>query len=271
MPLILTNRKVRVIGTHCEWQKFDTYAFWELVQNAEFEAAIIAAWQAAWNSFRPQTVTLSPTETETSKSKAKKGGRPEEGGMRKLQTTAELKQLRMALQSADYGLAHIGNKEIDLITSLVSDMFERHSLDNTWTKLRQIYEQEMDRRIYQDKARTGALRDTLLDCLEVLPDRNGEFLVILCYYNFPRLRLNFLSDFTRNKGTNKTQRWNRVPFLMHFLDHDDVPDITLMEDRWCAEELARHEAEKQRQRDTERLTDLQEGRLSWDFSANANL
>ena len=122
--------------------------------------------------------------------------------------------------------------------------FEHKLLERYWIRLRQIYEQEMDRRWYQDKAREGALRDSLLSAFMSFPDQVGEFLALLCYYNFPNIDLFFLERFTHNRGSNDAHRQEMVPYMMRFI-HQKAADEVRMQEK--TEEAARQvEAEKMR-------------------------
>jgi hypothetical protein len=99
----------------------------------------------------------------------------------------------------------------------------------------------MDRRSYQDKAREGALRDSLLEVFDRLSDRAGEFLVMLAYFAFPNIDVAFLEKFTHNKGRNHADREERVPYLMRFLNQDGVAEVKLRESnlRRAREEAAK--------------------------------
>jgi len=142
------------------------------------------------------------------------------------------------------GIPELGDIEIGLFQSLLGPTFSRQVLENAWTRVRQIYEQEMDPRIYQDRAREGALRDAMLDALDALPDRHGELMILTSYYTFPRLTTRFLASFARNKGCAERQRRVRIPFLMAFLDDPAVPVVMAVEDRRIEEERVAAEARR---------------------------
>ncbi|MBF0335266.1 MAG: 2,3-bisphosphoglycerate-dependent phosphoglycerate mutase, partial [Alphaproteobacteria bacterium] len=123
----------------------------------------------------------------------------------------ELVEMREVLASPDYDIPAVKNEQIELFRALLTD-FDRIDMENAWTKLRQTYEQEMDQRIYQEKARDGALRDSLLKCFDDFPDRLSEFLALLCYFTLPKLSISFLMKFTHNKGTNDDERNRKIPY-----------------------------------------------------------
>jgi hypothetical protein len=118
----------------------------------------------------------------------------------------------------------VRNRELDLFRSLLFE-YDTLMLERSWLKIRQIYEQEMDRRSYQDQAREGALRDSLLEVFDRLSDQAGEFLVLLAYYSLPNIELVFLEKFTHNKGRSQADREARVPYLMRFLAQGGVAEV----------------------------------------------
>jgi len=222
VPAMYESRTVRLLAAKFPCSEIDSAEFWAVVERERHRPALLAAWQAAWDACRPKRVQ-----------------KHRDGQAKTVKTVGPaLRALRVALDSDDYTIPKIGNLEIDLLSGLIEPEYDRKALELAWTKLRQIYEQEMDRRIYQDQARHGALRDTLIGCFETFPDRTGEFLVMLCYYNFPRMTLRFLEDFTRNKGAIQEERQTRIPYLMGFLGCPAAFQTMEDEDRRGAEEAA---------------------------------
>jgi len=217
-PVMIKNsRSVRMFETRLKLNEVDSATFWEIAEREHVKDVIETTWQNVWNHNRP--VMVEKKVNGESKISWK--------------ITNELKAIREQFNPV---IEKLNSQEIDIIISLVCEGFNRTQLEHAWTKLRQLYEQEMHRRDYQSKARDGALRDSLLDCFDNFPDRVGEFLVMLCYYNFPKISLRFLINFTKNKGTTYDQRRERIPYLMKFLDHPDVLDIMELEDKWMEKE-----------------------------------
>lgn len=234
------SRNITTMETSRRWDEVSTAAFWTYVaENDRVREGLLVAWEEAWNTCRQREEFRKGTDGERK---------------RVLVAGAELKQIRALLapeRPEIYDIPPIRNREIDLLVSLLTD-FDLTRLEYCFTRLRQMYEQEMDRRWYQDRAREGALRDSLLEAIDAFPDRTGDFLALLCYYCFPNTDLSFLERFTHNKGANHQTRVERLPYLMRFLAGDGVPEVRAQEARERREREAEAKAERERQREHER-------------------
>jgi len=142
-------------------------------------------------------------------------------GSRVLQVKDETKLLREMLASTEddmYDLPKVGNREIDVFTSLLDTSIDWwYTLNKAWEIVEDIYEQEKDPRIFQDKARVGALRDNLLNAFQRFPDQWGDFLVLACHRMFPRISTIFLESFTTNLGRNEAEREVHLPYTVRYL------------------------------------------------------
>lgn len=212
--MIKSGRSIPMFETSRAWADATTADFWTfLAEDSRRKEAVFTAWEFAWSALRQQRTTKEDKAT---------------GQFRAvLVASPALKELRELLDPATpgaYEIPPLRNPELELLAALLFE-FDRAQLETAWIKLRQIYEQEMDRRWYQDKARQGALRDSLLDVFGTLPDRTGEFVAILCYYNFPHMNLHFLERFTHNKGRNDAERTAKIPYLMRFLAQPGVAEL----------------------------------------------
>jgi hypothetical protein len=241
VPKMFTlSRNLAALETSRRWDEVSTATFWAIIgDNDKTRISLVAAWEEAWNTCRQR-----------------ESWRKGEDGERKrvLVAAPELKQIREMLtpaRAAVFDIPPVRNREIDLFVSLLTD-FDLIRLEYCFTKLRQMYEQEMDRRWYQDRARDGALRDSLLEAIDAFPDRTGDFLALVCYYCFPNTDLSFLERFTHNKGANHAARVERLPYLMRFLSGEGVPAVRLREDADRREREAAAKAERERLREAER-------------------
>jgi hypothetical protein len=224
----MTGRMIAQIEDSNKWDGSSSQDFWDFLgRHQKVQDGVVAAWDSAWAQLRQKRTV-----------KTDAAGRSREV----LVASAELQKMREMLAPSSvtvYDLPPVRNREIDLFISLLTE-FDRDQLELEWEKLRQLYEQEMDKRWYQQQAREGSLRDHLLDMLESMPDRTGDFLAVLCYFTMPRVNLKFLERFTHNKGTSLDARAARLPYLMRFLDQPEV--LGLMD-----EEMREEEAERARE------------------------
>jgi hypothetical protein len=227
------TRNIKMIETSRKWKDVDVREFWEIVDaNERFQIPLETAWQAAWDTCRQRRV-----EKRGAKTKAVMVADP---------VLLEIRK-RLAPVEGEYIIPTIRNPEIDLLCGLAF-AFDPALLEREWNRLRQLYEQEMDTRVYQDKAREGALRDSILVAFDKLPDLIGDFITILCYFCFPNVDLRFLEQFTHNKGQTVQVRREKIPYLMHFLD-DPGKDAALAgeaEERRVRQEAARAERARRR-------------------------
>jgi hypothetical protein len=216
VPRMLSKRAIRVLSTARRWENTSTKDFWTRL-SADERHAVIDAWVKSWESIGASVDQRTATgRTATRHSSVN----------RFLASTSE--------HGVPYLMPHLQPVHFTMIRTLLTD-FEREDLEYHWTALRQIYEQEMDRRFYQDQARTGALRDRMLQDLERLDNRVGEMLILLCYFCFPNITLGFLEKFTHNRGTNIEERAHRLPILSWFLQGDRVRAIASEEEDDVAE------------------------------------
>lgn len=234
------SRNLSTLETSRRWDQVTTASFWAVIgENEKTRFGLVAAWEEAWNSCKQREILRKGEGGETKKV---------------LVALPELKQIRevMTPEHPDvYDIPPIRNREIDLFISMLTD-FDLYRLEYCFTKLRQMYEQELDRRWYQDRARSGALRDSLLEAIDAFPDRTGDFLALLCYYCFPNTDLVFLEKFTHNKGANHAARVERLPYLMRFLAGEAVPAVREQEIRERRERDEAAKEERERQRELER-------------------
>ena len=184
--------------------------------------AVKVAWEAAWDQCRQRRI--------------------EKNKKTVLVADPVLNEVRALLDPVgdEYSMPVIRNPELDLFCALAFSI-NPIDLEHHWEKLRQIYEQEMETRVYQERAREGALRDTILAAFDAVPDLTGDFLAILCYFCFPNFDLHFLDRFTHNKGQSIQTRQARIPYLMYFLSDSRMPSVKVKEDleRGSRLELAR--------------------------------
>ena len=210
VPAMLNSRQMRVIGAMRGWQDVTDVEFWGALGDRYATLAML--WEQAWEAFRP-------TRRQT-----KAGAR--------LVASDELKQLREDLASDAYMLPRVDDKMISLFVDLIDPAhFNREKLEEAWVRIRQFYEQEMDTGAHQDQARQGALRDSLLAVCDRFDERTGEFIVLQCYWNFPKLNLRFLHSFMASKAVSRDDRERRIPFLVWYLDQPEVVDDSLKEVR----------------------------------------
>ncbi|OIQ97121.1 bacteriohemerythrin [mine drainage metagenome] len=201
LPTIVSSRQIKMMSTNIDCAGLDTDNFWDMLTPI-LKEHILACWRSAWDDLR-----LLP------------GKKPD--GTRIWQVKEETRTLRALLEPSDaaaYDLPRIGNREIDLFTSLLDTVTDWWGqLNRCWDIVEDIYEQEKDPRIFQDKARAGALRDNLLAAFEKFPEQWGDFLVLACHRMFPRISSLFLERFTHNVGHNEAERELHLPYTVRYL------------------------------------------------------
>ncbi len=255
IPAMMKSRPVNVFGEKRTWSTVAPSEFWTLLSRDE-DNLFRAVWLNSWTTAIEQA-TASPRQQA-----AKSAG----GDSRKTTGKTSTKNLGKWLAShpddqIPYLLPPLSGDLASLFASLLYDL-ERNTLEVQWTPLRQLYEQELDRRIYQDRARYGAFRDRLLEILERLPPRLGELMAVLCYYNFRRMSLTFLRDFVRNKGVNQFEWRDSMPLLMFFLDQPDIDEIESAE-RAAEERRLEIAEERRRQRIAEEAAAMPDNAVLW--------
>jgi len=227
LPNIHDSRQVRMLATSFDWANADTDSFWDFVP-ALLKANILDTWTASWDD-------LKLVETKR------------EDGSRVLQVKEPTKQLRDMLQATDpddYDLPRVGNREIEIFKSLLdpaTDWWER--LNNLWQTIHDLYEQEKEPRVFQQKAREGALRDGLLNAFQNFPDQWGDFVILSCYRVSPRINSQFLQQFSTNLGRNEHEREAHMPYLIRTLRQvREHPNILSQEREAMAEWEAQEQA-----------------------------
>jgi hypothetical protein len=233
--MISGSRIIGMMETTQQWAGVSTAEFWEILDRDERgKTGIVAAWAAAWDGCRQRR------ENRVARDGTKSTV---------LVASPTLLKVREILAPAEneFTIPPIRNDEITLFASMLYEL-DIDRMEHTWNRLRQLYEQELDRRQYQDKAREGALRDSILNAFEIVPDLTGDFLALLCYYCFDNFDLALLERFTHNKGTTPEQRKKRIPYLMNFLAGESIPEARRREQAVRAERDAEREAAREAER-----------------------
>ncbi|HIJ37692.1 MAG TPA: hemerythrin family protein [Rhodospirillaceae bacterium] len=201
-PVIWESRQVRMMSTSFDWTGVDDENFWDHLKPI-LKETILNAWAEGWDQLKL---------VENRK----------EDGTKVLQVKEQTKLLRSILQPSDpsvYDLPKIANREIETFKSLLDTATDWWAkLNSAWQIVTDIYEQEKDPRVFQQKAREGALRDNLLEVFNRFPEIWGDFLVLACHRIFPRISTTFLESFTTNFGRNEKEREAYVPYTMRYLE-----------------------------------------------------
>ena len=222
-PTIWESRQVRMLATNFEWAVQDTDSFWEHLTR-QLEQSILQGWTQGWDDLRLVEV--------------------KKDGQKVFQVKDATKALRELLQPsgpAAYDIPKIGNREIDTLASLLdpaNDWWEQ--LNRAWRICHDLYEQEEDPRIFQQKARDGAFRDNLLAAFNRFPPEWVDFLVLACHRVFPRVSTAFLESFSTNLGHNEAERELHIPYTIRYLrqarQNPDIFDRERQEERdWAAQ------------------------------------
>jgi hypothetical protein len=213
-PAIRESRQIRMQATSFKWEEANTDTFWDHTSR-QLKEKLQQVWIQAW-------CDLKLIET-------RKGD-----GSKVFQVKNETKTLREMLQPPHpdaYDLPKIGNRELDVFCSLLdpaTDWFTK--LSDIWQTCHDLYEQEKDPRVFQDRAREGALRDNLLAAFQRFPDQWADFLVLTCHRVFPRVNCAFMEKFTTNVGSTDAERERHLPFVMRYLYQvKDNPEVSVGE------------------------------------------
>lgn len=213
-PTIWESRNIRMLATSYEWAEDDTDSFWDHVTKP-LEDSILQGWNSGWDELK-LVETKKPDGTKVWQVK---------------DNTKALREMLAPSTPEAYDIPKIGNREIETLRSLLdpkNDWWKR--LNHAWRICHDLYEQEKDPRIFQQKAREGALRDNLLGAFAKFPPEWGDFLVLACHRVFPRISSAFLESFVCNFGTTEGQRELHVPYTVRYLRQvKEDPDIWLRE------------------------------------------
>jgi hypothetical protein len=201
-PFIGNSKQVRILAPGVDWTKIDSQTFWTDRSTHLIRRKILQLWLRAWDDLKLITSAG-------------------EDGLNVVQIKENTKLLRALLAPSspgDYDLPRVTNREILIFESLLEtpdDWLE--SMTDIWRRCQDLYEQEKDPRIFQQKAREGAFRDGILAAFKEFPEQWSDFLVLLCHYVFPRVSTGFLEHFSASLGTSEADRERRMPFLMRYL------------------------------------------------------
>lgn len=201
LPKILGSRQVLMLATSLDLASVDTATFWDFVPPL-LKANILETWTASWEDLKL---------VESRK----------EDGTRVFQVKDNTKRLREILQPGlptDYDMPRISNYEIEIFKSLLDPATDwRGKLAILWRSCHDLYEQERDPRVFQQKVREGALRDNLLTTFHNFPDQWGDFVILTCHRVFPRIDSQFLERFSTNMGRSEAEREAHMPYLIRYL------------------------------------------------------
>ncbi|OIQ88120.1 hypothetical protein GALL_300120 [mine drainage metagenome] len=201
-PHIDSNHQVHILTPGVDWTNIDTQTFWTNRNTQLVRRKIRQLWARAWDELKL----------------VKTAG---EDGVAIAQIKENTKLLRSLLAPTtedEYDIPRIANREILFFESMIDTPEDwLDSMNAIWQRCQDLYEQEIDPRVFQQKAREGALRDNILLACKEFPEQWGDFLVLLCHYVFPRISTRFLEQFTASLGTTDALREQRMPYLMRYL------------------------------------------------------
>ena len=210
-PLLWDSRQVRLASSSLDLAQIDSENFWTRIEPT-LRAEIMHWWRLSWTNMRPIA------------------GKTTADGRGVLKVKDDLKQLREMLQPddpADYDLPKIGQRELDIFSSLLdveTDWWSKLNL--AWIIFVDLYEQEKDPRVFQQQAREGALRDFMLESFSKFPTEWLDFILLACHACFPRVTSQFLDSFTRNYA----KREQTLPFTMRYIELvAETPEIRYRE------------------------------------------
>ncbi len=211
-PMMFQQKFLNGMAATRPWRQISSADLWRRPDlHADLEK-ILKAWNAVWKKlYRAEHASQYPLDQRLSPSELHALTRDQ-------QTLGELQHL---LSGPEYVLPKLSMGQIKIFQALPTQ-FDRPVMEQVWKGLRQTYEQELDRRAYQEKARHGALRDAYLTALDVCGPALGEMLILLSFYSFPRLSLFWLEQFSHNLGSHRDERMHHVPQLIRFLEQDDA-------------------------------------------------
>jgi hemerythrin-like metal-binding protein len=212
-PIIWESRQIRVLSTSFDWSTEDADSFWDHVTKP-LQQCILQGWTLGWEELR-----LIETKRD---------------GVRVLKVKDNTKALREMLQPSDpmaFDIPKIANREIAVFQSLldpVNDWWEH--LNRSWRIGHDLYEQEKDPRVFQQRAREGAFRDGLLAVFTRFPSEWADFMVLACHRVFPRVSTSFLESFATNLGRSEVEREAHIPYTIRYLRQARaIPDIMYRE------------------------------------------
>jgi hypothetical protein len=208
-PTLWESRQVRMLSTSFDWAAEDTDSFWDHVTR-QLEQGILQGWIQAWDDLRL---------VETTKN-----------GAKVYQVKENTKALRDMLLPSDpmvYDIPKIGNREIEVFKSLLDPANDWWAtLNRSWRICHDLYEQEKDPRVFQQKAREGAFRDGLLAAFNRFPPEWVDFMVLACHRVFPRVTTTFLESFSTNLGRSEAEREAHIPYTIRYLRQvREIPEI----------------------------------------------
>lgn len=226
MPELLKSRLLRQMTSRCDWRTVDSESFWEYVDNPLADD-MLERWRLAWDDLKLVE-------------------RVKDDGSRVFQVKETTRALRDLLQPPSpeaYDLPRIGNTEIETLKSLFDPTHDlAGGLHAAWQRCHDLYEQEMEPRVFQQKAREGALRDYLLLAHRQYAGHWGEFMTLTAHRVFGRVTTFFLERFSTNLGRTEQERAGHMPYLMRYLHQvRDRPEIRRRE----REEEAQWQAQRQ--------------------------
>jgi hemerythrin-like metal-binding protein len=225
LPTILGNRMVRQLSTNVKWMEMDSENFWDQVER-HLRGAILSCWATAWDELR---LVPAKKADDTIVLQVKDG-------------TKALREMLAPSSPASYDLPRVTNREIAVFKSLLDTQVDWwQDLNQTWQICHDLYEQEKDPRIFQSRAREGALRDNLLRAFGRFPDSWCDFLVLACHRIFPRVSSQFLESFVASIATSDAVRESYLPYTMRYLllarDHTEMRQREKREEEAFQEEM----------------------------------
>jgi len=212
VPMMFRQKALSSMASAKPWRTISTAALWLKPDLHDGAVKVVKAWEDVWARLhQAEHAKTNPPDVKLSES--------EQHAMNRHQQT--LLEIQHMLMGPEYAMPRLTLVQLKVFKTFLTN-FDRTVMEQVWKGLRQTYEQELDRRPYQEKARHGALRDSFLASFDLCGKSIGEMLVILSYYSFPKMSLHWLELFAFNLGGSREERLHEIPLLTRFLEQEDA-------------------------------------------------
>jgi len=212
VPMMFRQKNLGSMATARPWRTISTAALWMKPELHDDAMKIVKSWESVWSKLhQAEHAHHNPPEIKMSEAE-------QHAMARHRQSLMEIQQM---LSGPEYTLPKLSLGQLKVFKSFLTN-FDRTVMEQVWKGLRQTYEQELDRRPYQEKARHGALRDSYLAGFDLCGHSIAEMLVILSYYSFPKMSLHWLEMFSFNMAGSREERLHQIPVLTRFLEQEDA-------------------------------------------------
>ncbi len=186
LPQMRESRQIKSLANAYNWPQVGGEQLVEIIQASEINNPILHNWDLVWNALKADEKNEKDSIWSFFKEDATNSN----------YTPCTRDHIRLMM---------------DLIR------YDHEGIAKSWREIQSLAQQEFSPSGRQERARDGALRDSILKWSSKLPDFVGEFLAIKAAFSFRACSPEYMQNLLANFGRNEKEQMRNAPFLSQYV------------------------------------------------------